>query len=546
MGRAFACRFAARVAGRPVFRKQPTSLRLIEFGSPLLAVAALVVWNAYSWAGTYSQAIETAQNRVSVLSEYALRLMQTQIVTIEAADRRAMDLNEFGLRSEEYHRFLAALETPQDNVYGLALIGSDGELVASSREYPASRRVDWEPVLEGKRKDGEYSVDRVKLPPSGVDSLVITKRRIRSDFDGEIVSAIGVSSLRDFLNEVTTEAGEAASFLREDGLLLLRNLPMDEPTMLPPDSVVRREIASRDSGTFELTSVVDGVTRVYAFKRLDRLPLFVNSGISKATIRDRWLRENLAINLFLASFGVFGFVFARQATRAIRARAAATAAEFDRKLLHEAEALAEQRKTMMQELSHRVKNNLLSVEALVRLQFRQKERPDPAEIVARIRAISDVHDLLHRSTDAFHVDFGTFLEQVSRNPAIIPPEREIAVVHDIESGIMVDANAATPLALVVVEVLTNAVKHAFAGRPGGTITLSLRRDGEIVQLDIADDGVGLPETPARSSGLKLIDSFVQQVDGTHETQPAEGGGTLWRFRFNVCRLHDVGRQAGEA
>lgn len=529
-----------------MFRKQPTSLRLIEFGSPLLAVAALVVWNAYSWAGTYSQAIETAQNRVSVLSEYALRLMQTQIVTIEAADRRAMDLNEFGLRSEEYHRFLAALETPQDNVYGLALIGSDGELVASSREYPASRRVDWEPVLEGKRKDGEYSVDRVKLPPSGVDSLVITKRRIRSDFDGEIVSAIGVSSLRDFLNEVTTEAGEAASFLREDGLLLLRNLPMDEPTMLPPDSVVRREIASRDSGTFELTSVVDGVTRVYAFKRLDRLPLFVNSGISKATIRDRWLRENLAINLFLASFGVFGFVFARQATRAIRARAAATAAEFDRKLLHEAEALAEQRKTMMQELSHRVKNNLLSVEALVRLQFRQKERPDPAEIVARIRAISDVHDLLHRSTDAFHVDFGTFLEQVSRNPAIIPPEREIAVVHDIESGIMVDANAATPLALVVVEVLTNAVKHAFAGRPGGTITLSLRRDGEIVQLDIADDGVGLPETPARSSGLKLIDSFVQQVDGTHETQPAEGGGTLWRFRFNVCRLHDVGRQAGEA
>ena len=117
---------------------------------------------------------------------------------------------------------------------------------------------------------------------------------------------------------------------------------------------------------------------------------------------------------------------------------------------------------------------------------------------------------------------------------------------DVEAGIILPLTQAVPLALVVSELVTNAVKYAFAGREKGHLSVTLRCNPKSARIGVADDGVGLPEgfDPKRSGGLgmKIVTSLVRQVRGELTLENAEPG-TRALIEVPLATLSTEGTQA---
>jgi two-component sensor histidine kinase len=185
-------------------------------------------------------------------------------------------------------------------------------------------------------------------------------------------------------------------------------------------------------------------------------------------------------------------------------------------LLHNAtEAAAKQRElnvksALIQEVHHRVKNNLQNIAAILRMQARRSDSEEVSQhltdAVNRVLSMSVIHEFLSQSEnrsinvrDVCH-RIANQVRDVSRNP-----EQEIEIRVQGPS-IRLPAAQATPVALVINELLLNALEHGLNGRSHGVVTLSLADLGDAVQLAVQDDGSGLPPDfdPATANGLGLL------------------------------------------
>ena len=93
-------------------------------------------------------------------------------------------------------------------------------------------------------------------------------------------------------------------------------------------------------------------------------------------------------------------------------------------------------------------------------------------------------------------------------------------------------DVATPLGLIINELVSNCLKHAFAGRAAGAVGVSLAFGEEAYVLEVTDDGIGLPADGCRPSlGLRLVDRLIQQLGGTSQSVSNPGSGTAGRIRF---------------
>ena len=180
----------------------------------------------------------------------------------------------------------------------------------------------------------------------------------------------------------------------------------------------------------------------------------------------------------------------------------------------------------IREVHHRVKNNLQTISSLLRLQARRllpgegKDALEEAE--RRVRSIALVHEILSReATD--QVDFNEILPSLVRMADdLISPEQKVRIAYDGEAGEL-PAEVATPLAVILTELLQNAAEHAFA--PAGATTVearvqvSLRRENGKLLVRVKDNGVGLPPgfsvEQTTSLGLSIVRDLVgTQLGGT--------------------------------
>ncbi len=192
----------------------------------------------------------------------------------------------------------------------------------------------------------------------------------------------------------------------------------------------------------------------------------------------------------------------------------------------------------IREIHHRVKNNLQTIAALLRLQGRRLQSPEAQEAIEeserRIRSIAIVHETLSREPGD-EVRFDDIVQPLVRVVAetVTGPDRDLRLAVEGDAG-MLPGDLATPLAVVLNELMQNAVDHAFTGADGrttGTISVQLARsDGQLV-VDVVDDGVGLPPgfTVEQSSGLGL--SIVQTL------VTSELGGTIELRSEAGTRVH---------
>ena len=197
----------------------------------------------------------------------------------------------------------------------------------------------------------------------------------------------------------------------------------------------------------------------------------------------------------------------------------------------------------IREIHHRVKNNLQTVAALLRLQARRMQAPESAaalyEAVGRVGSIALVHETLSQAT-AEVVEFDDIARRIVATAGdLSAPEARITPVLSGKFGVL-SASVATPLALVLTELLHNAVEHGLAlpGRPAtGTLEVAACRSQDQLVVTVADNGSGFPEDfdldATTSLGLQIVRTLVVgELGGTLViTARPDGAGTVVRVEL---------------
>jgi len=199
-----------------------------------------------------------------------------------------------------------------------------------------------------------------------------------------------------------------------------------------------------------------------------------------------------------------------------------------------------EKEVMLREIHHRVKNNLQVISSLLKLQASRLTDEAVLELFTesqnRIRAMSLLHERLYRTEDFARIDFSEYVRTLARNLLAMyrPTAPQITLAMDIRH-IFFEINTAIPCGLIINELVTNCLKHAFPGERAGTITISiLTTEKDTIELSVSDGGVGIPEDidvrTTESLGLHLVGILAQgQLNG--EISVNRGGGTTMQIIF---------------
>jgi two-component sensor histidine kinase len=472
---------------------------------------------------------------------------------------------------------LTALVDRLDGLDGLARLTATGHTTCASEALNAApppwlidaRRSAWFQRLRA----GESTVlARAPTAPGRAPGLIVALRLERplGAFDGAMIAIIPLSSLQPDVADAALPDGSQAALTDAQGRILTAT-DVDAFTLSGDQSLTGwvDRARARGSSIFEADS--DGRHRVFAgaalagrdvyallsapapgllsWARLNPVSLllmplaawlaaFVSVMLFSERIVVRWLDylERIAAIYARGRFSVRP-VQAVNAPSEIRVLArtldelAETITTRDAALL----ASVEEKDALMREIHHRVKNNLQIISSLLSMQQRAlKDEPAKAAVGdtrQRIAALALIYRTLYQSDDLRYADARIFLTELVGQLIASESGRGHLVTSSVEAdSLVVDPDKLAPLALWLVEAVTNAQKHAFAGR-GGDLKVRFRVQGDTSVLEVQDNGPGVSETERAGVGRTLMGAFAKQLRGEVEMLSAEGGGTIARMTF---------------
>jgi two-component sensor histidine kinase len=215
------------------------------------------------------------------------------------------------------------------------------------------------------------------------------------------------------------------------------------------------------------------------------------------------------------------------------------AIERDRHEQHLKAALTRHR-FLLKEMNHRIKNSLTIVTSMLGLQARQAGMPALSEqlrgAVHRVVAIARAHELLYQEADVESLDLGKYVESICTNLRASLPNLTLHVNAD--HGIEITTDSAISSALIINELIANAAKYAYQGKPGD-IWATISRFGENgFSISVRDEGKGLPADfdprKAKGLGMRLVTAFARQIGGSLEIFRREPGT---EFVISVSNAH---------
>ena len=183
-----------------------------------------------------------------------------------------------------------------------------------------------------------------------------------------------------------------------------------------------------------------------------------------------------------------------------------------------------EKEVLLREIHHRVKNNLQIISSLLNLQSRHVE-DEPAldmfrESRNRVRSMALVHEKLYRSEDLSKVDFCEYIRSLGRHLFMAYGMNSAAIDLDVDvRDVFLDINTSIPCGLIINELVSNSLKHAFRGGDRGKIRVVLQpENNDKFKMIVSDNGKGLPKgldvSQTDSLGLQLVTMLVEQLQGT--------------------------------
>lgn len=486
----------------------------------LVAAVGLIAWNSYD------DALERARVRVAS----AAQVVSTHVEWLTAASLLLMDESDHVIggtidslqphASEELKLHLRHM--PKGVRFALA----DAQGRIAYAEGGPGTPLGPELGLAIGDLAGErswYVSAMVKAAPGNEKVFLIAKRIERQGrLIGAAVVTIPVDVMSSVWRSLDLGPGSTVGLLREDGWQVARHPPVETPANLSDYILFTDYLKRKPSGVYDATSPVDGEVRIVGYRKVPNAPLIVVSSVTRgvALARLRQQMEQLALFLLpiLLGLGLLSIWVVRLLKR-------------DEQMRQNLAAAAERNNLLMREIHHRTKNNLQSVASLLKLQPISDEAK--AAMTARITAMSALHEQAYRSDQYSDVNLRDYL--LTLVDSIRKTSREgIAFETDIAEA-SIDRDLAQPLGLIVNEVISNAMKHAFREREAGRINISLRTLPDArAELVIADDGAGFtPDGSESGMGSRLIRAFAQQLGNDYSY--ASENGTRFVVRFPARR-----------
>ncbi|OPY29573.1 MAG: putative diguanylate cyclase [Methanobacterium sp. PtaU1.Bin242] len=196
-----------------------------------------------------------------------------------------------------------------------------------------------------------------------------------------------------------------------------------------------------------------------------------------------------------------------------------------------------EKELLLQEIHHRVKNNLQIISSLLNLQENYVEEEEAVNVLResqnRVLSMAMIHEMLYDSKDLSSIDFHGYIQHLVYDLFNSYGITSGYVKPEIKVGdIFLNIETSVPCGLIISELVSNSLKYAFP-KVGGVLSVDLHLHGDEYELIIADDGVGLPEdldyTDTESLGLRLVNSLVRQLDGTIKLDRSQG--TKFTIKF---------------
>jgi PAS domain S-box-containing protein len=195
-------------------------------------------------------------------------------------------------------------------------------------------------------------------------------------------------------------------------------------------------------------------------------------------------------------------------------------------------AALQERDVMLREIHHRVKNNIQIISSLLRLQSRNIKDEKALEMLNesqnRIKSMALIHEKLYQSQDFARIDFSDYIDKMVTH---------LFAMYNVEAGrvrsrveaknIQLDINRAIPCGLIINELVTNALKHAFPeGKEGELLIRMGQKEGDTFELSVKDTGVGLPlnldPSKTKTLGMQIVRDLVKQLGGSIQIQRSAG------------------------
>lgn len=419
----------------------------------------------------------------------------------------------------------------------------------------------------------------VALDGDGEDSrLVLAQRATRplGGFDGVLVATIPTAVLSPSTEDPYLPRSARMALFDAEGRALTPSPGIEFATSVPHLKSLLQSHANGD-GDILRAKGTDGVSRLYAASRLEGQNVYAVISAPSASPWF-WARNNpirflmLPLAAWLTAFAAVMLASERIIIRwldymdriaAIYARGrytirpvqaenapseirhlARTMGELADNITRRDAALTEalqEKDALLREIHHRVKNNLQIISSLLSMQ--QRAVDDPAARAAlgdtrqRISALALIYRTLYQGEDVRHAEAEVFLSELVGHLVASESLRGPLVKSSIEADpLNIDPEKLAPMALWLVEAISNAQKHAFAGR-GGELKVRFRVNGDTSTLEVEDDGPGMGEATT-GVGLTLMTAFAKQLRGTVSSTVAPSGGTLATLVFQTPRLEE--------
>lgn len=553
------------------------SLRLLRLLLAVSVALPLVLFAGIGWRERWEAQDEAERNsrkNALILHEHVLKVFDTMAQVLDRVDERihGRSWREIA-ESEALHRSLKTLGSELAQIGAIGLTDPDGYVRNSNLFFPARNsyigdRADFREQRE--RDSGLLIAGPVADPASGKPSFGISRRRSSPGgpdgrFDGMIAAIVDPDYFASFYRQVISTEGETVALIRDDGTMLMR-FPILDPTRpnaalptLPADRGLRAEIRLQpDEGIFRTSSShVQGLDRVFAYKRVGAFPIYVVYGQDQTQVTRSWWR-NMALDAAfvapatLALALIAWLAYSRAASESAAVRRWADEVR-NRERLEEALRQSQKMEALGQltgGVAHDF-NNLLTA-ALANLHLLARHLPaDGQRFLAGTRTALERAEKLTRQLLSFS-------RQDAVNPTVVDLGGSLRGMGDLlERSVRADVAleweiAPVPMAVAVDPVqlemaVLNLVLNARDAMPGGgririaAAPIGAAPEPRTVRIEVSDTGAGMPaDVMARAFdpffttkgvgkgtglGLSMVYGFARQSGGNAAIDSRPGEGT---------------------
>lgn len=200
-----------------------------------------------------------------------------------------------------------------------------------------------------------------------------------------------------------------------------------------------------------------------------------------------------------------------------------------------------EKEVLLKEVHHRVKNNLQVISSILSLQSSYVTDKRTIDLLKesqnRIKSMSFIHEILYQTRDFSNINFSEYIVNLAGNLLQSYSRTNNIKMHQDVGNVFLNLDLAIPCGLIINELVSNALKYAFPDKNDGEISIVVKQSGDFVNIDIGDNGTGLPQNidyrNTESLGLQLVMTLVEQIEG--DITLKGGKGTNFSIVFQGSR-----------